>query len=123
MVFSKSHEWADIDNGIATIGITEYAQSQLGDIVFIELPSPGQILKKGQQMGIVESTKAASEIYCPLNGEVVSVNQGLNDSPQLLNESPMAEGWIVKIKLADLREAEALMDEASYKTFIAQESR
>ncbi len=119
--FTESHEWVKIDNATALVGITDYAQKQLGDIVFIELPSPGARVKRRSQFGTVESTKAASELYSPLSGEVIEVNKGLTDNPQWINESPFESGWMIKVKTEDRAELDALMDEAAYRQFLAKE--
>ena len=119
--FSKSHEWAKIDADIATVGITDYAQSQLGDIVFIELPQIGTNLNQSHQAGTIESTKAASELYTPLSGEVIEVNSDLGNNPQWINESPFDKGWMFKLKISNSLELDNLMDEASYKEFVAEE--
>lgn len=120
--FSKSHEWVKEDAAIATIGITDYAQKQLGDIVFIELPQPGAKLQKSEQLGTIESTKTASELYVPLSGEIVEVNSDLVDNPQWINESPYDKGWLVKLKIANHSELNSLMDESTYRELIAKES-
>lgn len=120
--FAKTHEWAKIDNDTATIGITEYAQKSLGDIVFVELPGVGTKLKATSQFGTIESTKAASELYCPLSGEVLEINKELVSNTQWVNESPFNEGWMIKIKLSDSNEISGLMDETVYKDFIAKEA-
>ena len=120
--FTKSHEWANIEGTEATIGITDYAQSQLGDIVFIELPQVGEKIEKSSQFGTIESTKAASELYAPLSGEVTEVNEDLVNNPQWINESPLDKGWMLKVNIADAGEAESLLDEASYKEFVDKEA-
>lgn len=120
--FTKSHEWSNIEGNKAKIGITDYAQSQLGDIVFIELPQVGEKIEKSSQFGTIESTKAASELYAPLSGEVIEVNEDLVNNPQWINASPLDKGWMLKINIADIQEAESLLDEASYKEFVEQES-
>ena len=116
--FTKSHEWIRIESDIATTGITDYAQSQLGDIVFIELPEVGKKIKQLVQVGTIESTKAASELYAPISGEVVQVNSDLVKSPQWINESPLDKGWIAKIKIENQIEVNNLMDENTYKEFV-----
>ncbi len=121
--FSKSHEWVKFEAGFGIVGISDYAQSQLGDIVFIELKSPGTVLKAGAQAGTVESTKTASEIYSPVSGEVIEINSGLNNNPQWINESCYEKGWMLKIKLSDPRELDALMDEDAYQKYIETEAR
>ncbi len=119
--FTKSHEWIKVESQVATVGITNYAQKQLGDIVFVEMPDVGTKIKQLAQFGTVESTKAASELYSPLSGEILEVNNKLVDNPQWINESPLDDGWILKIKLENSAELENLMDEAAYKEFVAQE--
>ncbi|MBU1121381.1 MAG: glycine cleavage system protein GcvH [Candidatus Omnitrophota bacterium] len=121
MKYTKSHEWVKIENGVAVIGITDYAKDQLGDVVFIELPDVGQRVVKSSQLGTVESTKTASEIYTPLTGEVIAVNDGLVDNPQWVNESPFEKGWMVKIKLSDENQLNDLLDEGAYKEFVSKE--
>ncbi|MFA7677280.1 MAG: glycine cleavage system protein GcvH [Candidatus Omnitrophota bacterium] len=120
--FTKSHEWAKVDNDTAVIGITDYAQAQLGDIVFIELPKSGDSLKQSSQFGTVESTKAASELYLPLSGKVIEVNEDLINNPQWINEFPQEKGWMIKIKIENPVELDGLMDEVSYKEFVDKEA-
>lgn len=121
--FTKTHEWVKVEeDGIALVGISDYAQNQLGDVVFIELPQLGLKLKQGDQLGTVESTKAASEIYTPLSGEIAEVNSDLVNNPQWINESPYEKGWLVKLKPDNESELGQLMDEESYKAFITQEA-
>jgi glycine cleavage system H protein len=120
--FSKTHEWAKIEANTAIIGISDYAQKSLGDIVFIELPKPGAKLKANSQFGTIESTKAASELYSPLSGEVIEINKDLINNPQWVNESPQERGWMLKIKVENSNEAVSLMDEAPYKEFVAKEA-
>ncbi|MCP4652083.1 MAG: glycine cleavage system protein GcvH [Candidatus Omnitrophica bacterium] len=122
MRFAKTHEWIKVDSDIATIGISEYAQKELGDVVYIELPKVGDKLTAGEQLGTIESTKAAGEMYSPISAEVVAVNDDLAASPQLINEDPMQRGWMVKVKIENQAELQNLMDEASYAEFIAKES-
>jgi glycine cleavage system H protein len=118
MRFSKDHEWVKVEGGVATVGITSYAQEQLGDVVFVELPAVGKKVKAGEEAAVVESVKAASEVYAPISGEVTEVNGALADTPALVNEDAEGKGWFMKIKLADPKEVDALMDAAAYKTFI-----
>mgnify|MGYP006428097521 CR=1 FL=1 len=112
--FTEDHEWIEVDGGIGTVGITKHAQDQLGDIVFVELPEVGQQLDTGAEAGTVESVKAASEIYAPVGGEVVAVNEALADEPGQVNADPRGEGWLFKIQLKDPSELDGLMDEAAY---------
>ncbi len=117
--FSKDHEWLRVEGDTATIGISDYAQEQLGDVVYVELPEIGQKFRAGSQAAVVESVKAASEIYAPASGEVVEVNNALDDNPALVNSDPTGQGWFIKFKLDNAAELEALMDDNSYQEFIA----
>ena len=119
--FSKTHEWVRIEGAFAFIGISCHAQKELGDIVFVELPRVGEKIKKDGRFGTVESTKAASELYSPLSGEVAAVNGDLGRAPQLVNESPMDKGWMIKIKVENAAEAKELLDQAAYDAFVASE--
>ena len=116
--YTKDHEWVRIDGDVATIGISEHAQEQLGDVVFVELPPVGLEVAKGQQMAVVESVKAASEVYAPLAGAVVEANQALVDDPALVNRAAEGEGWFCKLKVADPGGAAELMDRAAYEAFL-----
>ena len=116
--YTKEHEWVKVDEDIGTIGITDYAQGQLGDVVYVELPAPGKQVSQGGDMAVVESVKAASEVYAPVSGEVVAANETLADKPELINGDPMGTGWFVKLKLKDKGEIAKLMDEGQYKTFL-----
>ena len=116
--FTEDHEWVSVDGDIATIGISDYAQGQLGDVVFVELPEVGRALAKGDEAAVIESVKAASEVYAPLTGEITAVNEALDGAPATVNEDAMGAGWFVKMKLSDASELDELMDEAAYKTFI-----
>ena len=120
--FTKSHEWVTLQGDIATIGITDYAQSQLGDIVFIELPKPGDRIKKSSQFGTIESTKAASELYAPISGEVIQINKELINNPQWINESASDKGWMAKVKLEDSIELDSLLSEDVYKELVDEET-
>ena len=121
--FSKSHEWVKVEGDFATIGISDYAQSELGDIVFVELPEVGDKFVQGEVLGTVESTKAASEIYCPLSGEIIEVNEELPGNPQWINKDALGRGWLVKIRIDDYQQINQLLDEASYSEYVKQESR
>jgi len=116
--FSKDHEWVKVDGDVATIGITPYAQEQLGDVVFVELPDVGKQVTKGKELAVVESVKAASEVYAPLTGEVVEVNSALTDAPATVNEDALGKGWFAKVKVSNKGELGELMDEAAYKTYV-----
>ena len=120
--YSEDHEWIRIEGDVATIGITDHAQEQLGDVVFVELPEPGTALQKGGPAAVVESVKAASEVYAPLNGEVTESNGALVDDPSLANSDPAGEGWFFKMTLADPSQLEGLMDEAAYKAHVEAQS-
>ena len=118
---SKEHEWVDVEDGIATVGISDYAQEQLGDVVYIELPEVGQKIARDGQAAVVESVKAASEVYAPVSGEVVDVNDALGDDPATVNSDPTGKGWFIKMKLSDPSELDGLMDEEAYNKFAAKQ--
>jgi glycine cleavage system H protein len=120
--YSKDHEWVKVEGNIATVGITDFAQDQLGDVVFVEAPEVGAELAAGDGMGTVESVKAVSDVYSPLSGKVVEANEELADAPQLINEDPYAKGWIAKIEIADTAEVAALLDAAAYEEVVTQEA-
>ncbi|MCX7344925.1 MAG: glycine cleavage system protein GcvH [Alphaproteobacteria bacterium] len=117
--YSKDHEWVTVENGIATIGITNHAQEQLGDVVFVELPAVGKAVTKDAEAAVVESVKAASEVYAPVTGEVVAVNAELQGDPGLVNRDAEGAAWFMKVKLANPAELDTLMDRAAYDTFVA----
>jgi len=117
--FSKEHEWVRLEGDIATVGISHFAQEQLGDVVFVELPDVGKQVVKDGDAAVVESVKAASEVYAPVSGEIVEVNGELEDDPELVNKSPTGEGWFMKIRLSDASELDGMMDEAAYNDFAA----
>ena len=117
--YSKDHEWVTVENGIATIGITNHAQEQLGDVVFVELPAVGKAVTKDAEAAVVESVKAASEVYAPVTGEVVAVNAELQGDPGLVNREAEGAAWFMKVKLADPAELDTLMDRAAYDKFVA----
>lgn len=116
--FSKDHEWIRVEGDTGTIGITDYAQNQLGDVVFVELPDAGKALTAGKEAAVVESVKAASEVYAPVSGTVIEANDALSGDPALVNREPMGGGWFFTLKLSDLKELDGLMDEAAYATFV-----
>ena len=116
--YSQDHEWVKLDGDTVTIGITHYAQEQLGDVVFVELPAVGKQVEKGNELAVVESVKAASEVYAPMTGEVVEVNSVLADAPATVNEDALGKGWFAKLKIADKSQFTALMDEAAYNKFV-----
>ncbi|MEE9299531.1 MAG: glycine cleavage system protein GcvH [Alphaproteobacteria bacterium] len=117
--YTKDHEWVRIEGDVATIGISDYAQDQLGDVVHVELPEGGKAVARGDEAAVIESVKAASEIYAPLSGEVIEVNGALADDPSIVNSSPLDEGWFLKLRLSDPGELNGLLDEAAYEDFIA----
>lgn len=117
--YTEDHEWINVDGDIATVGITHHAQDALGDVVFVDLPSVGSTLAQKEVAGVVESVKAAADVYMPLSGEVTEVNEALRDDPSLANTDPLGAGWFFKVKLADKSQLDALMDETSYTTFSA----
>jgi glycine cleavage system H protein len=116
--FTTEHEWIDVDGDIATVGITDYAQSQLGDVVFVEVPDIGSTFGKGDDAAVVESVKAASDIYAPVSGTVTEGNGQLEEDPALVNTAAEGEGWFFRMQLADPSELDGLMDEAGYKAFV-----
>lgn len=121
--FTKDHEWIRVEGAIGTIGITDYAQRELGDVVFVELPKVGAQLKAGESFGTIESVKAVSELFSPASGEVTEANTALSDSPEQINRDPHGSAWLVKIRMADPKEIGALMDAATYEKYIAEKSR
>ncbi|MFT4185283.1 MAG: glycine cleavage system protein GcvH [Rhizobium sp.] len=117
--FTEEHEWLNIEGDVATVGITAHAAGQLGDLVFVELPEVGAKFSKGDDAATVESVKAASEVYCPLDGEITEINQAIVDDPELVNSDPLGDGWFFKLKLNNPADADALLDESGYKELIA----
>ena len=117
--FTEDHEWLRIEGDVATVGITDHAQEQLGDLVFVELPAPGTRPDKGAAAAVVESVKAASDVYAPVSGEVTEINQAIVDEPALVNRDPMGEGWFFKIKISDPSQLERLLDQKAYQAMIA----
>jgi glycine cleavage system H protein len=117
--YTKDHEWVDVLGDSGAVGLTDYAQCQLGDVVFVELPAVGDKLEAGKSLGIVESVKAANDIYSPVSGEVVEVNGDLKDAPEKINREPHGAGWLVKVRLTNPAEVEALMDAAAYEAFLS----
>ena len=116
--YSQEHEWIRVEGDVGTVGISQYAQEQLGDVVFVEVPQAGRKVAKGESIAVVESVKAASDIYAPVSGEIVEGNTALADSPGDVNAEPMGKGWFFKIKLSDPGQLAKMMDEAAYKTFV-----
>ncbi len=119
--YSKEHEWVATEESVATIGITDFAQEQLGEIVYVELPAVGDKISKDDPFGVVESVKAVSDIYAPISGTVVEVNQELPESPEMVNEDPYGDGWLIKIKVSDATELDDLMDNEEYEEMVAAE--
>jgi len=119
--FTKDHEWVRVDGDTGTVGITDYAQSQLGDIVFVEVPEAGRRVERGGDAAVVESVKAASDVYAPISGEVLEGNAALADTPDLVNTDPEGEGWFFKLRISDTSELSGLMDADAYKAFLADQ--
>jgi glycine cleavage system H protein len=119
--FTRDHEWVRLDGDLAIVGITDYAQSQLGDVVYVELPEIGHRVEKDKEAAVVESVKAASEVYAPVSGEVAEINEALTADPAKVNADPMGEGWFIKLRLDDPKELDGLMDEEGYKRFIEEQ--
>lgn len=118
--FTKEHEWIKISDSFAVVGISDFAQKQLGDIVSVELPKVGSIFKQMQVMAIVDSIKASSDIYCPLSGQIIEINEGLHEHPEWINQSPYESGWMVKMKPSNINEFENLMIKTQYEEFVGQ---
>ena len=118
--YTRTHEWVKVDGDIATIGITDFAQSELGDITYIELPAVGSTLNKSDSLGVIESVKAASDIYSPVSGEVVEDNQDVEGTPEMVNSSPFEDAWLVKLKLSDPSQVDELLDADAYEKFLEE---
>ncbi len=118
--YTKDHEWIRVDGGEAVVGITEFAAHQLGDVVFVELPAVGRVLAQHATFGVVESVKAVSDLFAPVAGEVVAVNDGLGGQPELVNTDPYGEGWMLRVKIADLGQLDGLLDAAAYEQLTAE---
>jgi glycine cleavage system H protein len=121
--YTKEHEWVRVEGDVATVGITDYAQHELGDVVYVEMPKPGTKLNAGQSFGTVESVKAVSDIYAPVAGVVTEVNSALSDAPETINKDPHGAAWLIKLKLSDPSEVAKLMNAAAYETFIAEKQK
>jgi glycine cleavage system H protein len=121
--YTKEHEWVDAKGDLATIGITDYAQHELGDVVFVELPKPGAKIEAGKSFGTVESVKAVSEIYAPASGEVVEANAALHDTPEKINTDPHGAAWLIKVRLANPADVAKLMDAAAYEAYVAEKAK
>jgi glycine cleavage system H protein len=120
--YTKTHEWVRVDGDLATFGLADYAQNELGDITYLELPEVGDSVVAGEPLGVVESVKAASDIYAPIGGEVVERNETAIESPELVNQSPYGDAWLIKVRFSDPAEVDALMDVAAYDEFLESES-
>ena len=116
--YSKDHEWVLVNGDEAAIGITQYAQEAMGDVVYVELPSEDDHLKAGESIGVIESVKAVSDVFCPVDGQVIAVNEGLIDTPELINEDPHDKGWLIRIKLTDSSQLNSLMTNDEYEAFV-----
>jgi glycine cleavage system H protein len=119
--YTKSHEWIKVDGDTVTMGVSDFAQSELGDITYLELPEPGDSVTKSEPLGVIESVKAASDIYSPVTGEIVEANEQVVDAPESVNSSPYDDAWLVKIKLSNPSEIDELMDSAAYEKFVEEE--
>ena len=121
-LYSKEHEWVSVDGDVATVGITDHAQDQLGDVVYVEMPEVGNTFGANDEIGVVESVKAVAEVYTPISGEVIEVNSTLEDRPELVNDDPHGDGWMVKMRLSDTSELDTLMNAAEYQDFVSEHS-
>lgn len=117
--YTRTHEWVQLDGDIATVGVTDYAQNELGEITYAELPEAGTAIAKDESFGVVESVKAASDVYAPVTGEVVEANSAAADSPEVINSSPYSDAWLIKVRVEDTAQVEALMDAEAYEAFVA----
>jgi glycine cleavage system H protein len=117
--YTRDHEWISVEDGVGTVGITDYAQQQLGDIVYVEMPESGKHVAQAAEIAVVESVKAASEIYAPVSGEVVAINDALDDTPEAVNQDPQGRGWFFRLKIGNPAELDGLMTEQQYKDFLA----
>lgn len=119
--YTEEHEWVMVEDEVVTIGITDFAQDSLGDVVFVELPEVGTLVEVGKPFGVVESTKAVSDVYAPVSGEVVEVNEELPDTPEVINTSPYEDGWMIKIRFSDKSQIDDLLDAGAYQEFVAEQ--
>ena len=120
--YSKEHEWVRVKGNVATVGVTDYAQDQLGEIVFVELPNEGEEFAKGEAFGVVESVKSVNDVYVPVSGKIMEINDPVVDSPEIVNEDPYSEGWLVKIEMSDPKDLKDLMTVTQYEAYIKEES-
>ena len=118
--YSREHEWIEVEDGIGTVGISDYAQDQLGDVVFVELPEPGRTVVRDEEMCVVESVKAASEVYAPVSGEIMEVNEALGDDPAQVNADPFGAGWFIRVRVEDVQELDELMVEEAYREYLLE---
>lgn len=121
--YSSEHEWVAVEDDVATVGITDYAQEQLGDVVYIELPAVGDEVIKDEAFGVVESVKAVSDLYAPVSGRVIGVNTDLPESPEVINEDPYGDGWMIKVKMSDMTELDDLMTAEQYEEYVKEEKK
>lgn len=112
--YTQEHEWVQVEDGVGTIGVTDFAANELGDVVFVELPEPGSEFSQGDTVGTIESVKAVADIYLPVSGEIVAINEAVVDSPELINSDPLDEGWMIKVRLSEATEVDQLMDASAY---------
>jgi glycine cleavage system H protein len=119
--YTRDHEWARVQGNRVTVGITDFAQDQLGDVVYVEFPDVGDVIKKGEAFGVVESTKAVSDLFSPVSGKVIEVNSPLGDAPETVNEDPYEEGWMIVVEISDPKELAELMDAPTYRKFVEEE--
>ena len=117
-LYSREHEWVRVDDDVCVLGITEYAQAELGEVVFVELPEVGQVFDSGDELGTIESVKAVAEVYTPVAGEVIEVNEAVTDDPELLNEDPHGEGWLIKIRFSSASDLKDLMNAEKYEEYV-----
>lgn len=117
--YTRTHEWVQLDGDVVTVGVTDYAQNELGEITYAELPEAGTTIAKDESFGVVESVKAASDVYAPVSGEVIESNSAASDSPEVINSSPYADAWLIKVRIEDTAQVEALMDAETYEKFVA----
>ncbi len=120
MKYTESHEWIAVDAKVGTVGVTQYAQKELGDIVYIELPQIGKVVKKGDEAVVLESTKAAADVYSPVSGKIIAINTALKQSPETVNQSPQQDGWLFKVELSDTAELSQLMEEEAYQKLVGK---
>jgi glycine cleavage system H protein len=116
--YTQEHEWVQIEDGVGTVGVTDFAANELGDVVFVELPDPGSEFSQGDTVGTIESVKAVSDLFVPVSGEIVEINEAVVDGPELVNSNPLDDGWLIKVRLSDMAEMDGLMDAAAYNELL-----